>query len=155
VVQYRKLQPVQFRTTRHFSFHQRHSETEWHNITCSGPSCIARKLCSSICWRNLPQRNRSESTNVDVQAKNKIKHVHHTIKHATTSESFWSPPNCLLYIEWQQSSTFCNYSADKYYLSDSRAMVQFMKWSNLRGLPLHCLSYFFPILSLLTFCLLH
>jgi hypothetical protein len=30
------------------------------------PSCIPRKLCSPICWRNLPQRNRSESTNVDV-----------------------------------------------------------------------------------------
>jgi hypothetical protein len=151
VVQYRKLLPVQFRTTRHFSFHQRHSETGWHNITCSGPNVIPRKLCLHICRWILPQPNGTRFTNVNVEVKNKMKHLYNIIKHATTSQASWSLLNFLLYSERQQASAFCRWSADHYYLSTSRGIVQFKKWSNLRGIPLH---YFIWPISFATFCLL-
>jgi hypothetical protein len=123
-----------------FSFHQRHSETGWHNIIRSGPNFIPRNLCLYICRWNLPQPNRTKFTNVDVEVKNKMTHLYNTIKHATTSQASWSLLKFLLYSERQQASPFCRWSADHYYLSISRVMIQFKKWSNLRGLPLHCLS---------------
>jgi hypothetical protein len=137
VVQYWKLLPVQYRTTRHFSFHQRHSETGWHNIICSGPNFIPRKLCLHICRWNVPQPNRTKFNNIDVEVKNKMKHLYNTTKHATTSQDSRSLLNFILYSERQQASTFCHWSADHYYLSTFRAMVQFKKWSNLLGLPLY------------------
>jgi hypothetical protein len=107
-----------------FSFHQRHSETGWHNIIRSSPNFIPRKLCLYICRWNLPQPNRTKFTNVDVEVKNKMTHLYNTIKHATTSQASRSLLNFLLHAERQQASTFCRWSADHYYLSTSRAMVQ-------------------------------
>jgi hypothetical protein len=136
VVQYRKILPVQFRTTRHFCFHQRHSATGRHNIIHSGPNFVPKKLCLPICRQKLPQPKRTKFINVDVEVKNKMKHLYNTIKHPTTSHASRSLLNFLLYSE-RKASTFCHVSADRYYLSNSRATVQFKKWSKLRGLPLH------------------
>ena len=52
-----------------------------------------------------------------------------------------SLPNFLLHAERQPAFTFCHQSADHYYLSTPRAVVQFKNLSDLRGLAQLLISF--------------
>jgi hypothetical protein len=112
-------QPAIFLSTKYTQ------ETAAQNV-CIGPNFIPRKLCLHICRWNLPQPNRTKFTYVNVQVKNKTKHLHNTIQHARTSQASLSLLNFHLYSRRrQQASSICHYSAEHYCMSASTAMVQF------------------------------
>ena len=76
------------------SSHQSQSETAWHNVICSGPNFITRKLCLHISYWNISQPDITKFTKTDAEVENKMKHLYNTTRQAS-----WSLLNFFLYSE--------------------------------------------------------
>jgi hypothetical protein len=79
-------------------------------------------------WAELPQLNSTLSTKAKVEVKNKVKHIKNLIKQATARTIFWSLLNFLHYSDPIKRLTLYHQSDDQCNPSNSRAMVQFVKW---------------------------